>query len=219
MADTRRPSLEIVDEVLNYYSNRENETGASTEVDPGPQARLFDEVREAAVDPRSITVPSKQSRTTSAASNDLEQLLLTLKVCLLFHFDRCCTDRLFNDKNKWTLDGNDVVLTFRLCETCTEGNALMAETYRKCFERIGPIVTNGKKSRKATGLWRLFRLKYTLAIHPCFECTANIRKRLAVKVSTDANGESLISLRMCKQCVEGHLEMTQLYNDHFTGNE
>lgn len=175
-------------------------------------------VAEEAAPPTDTLIPCKQSKVTSEVALEASKAIYfftMLRRCMLYYFARCCTDRLFKDPNKWTLDGDDVVLTLRFCEDCSKGNLAIASAYLKYFisREAEAGKTLPKKNEKLSGLWRLFRLKYTLAIHPCQKCADRIRESCIV--FKDENGDTVVRYRMCKRCARGHMEMTQLYNDNF----
>lgn len=175
-------------------------------------------VAKEAVPPTDISVPFMQSKVNddvSLEANKAIHFFTMLRRCMLYYFARSCTDRLFRDSNKWTLDGNDVVLTLRFCECCAKGNLAIASAYLKYFvlQEAETSKELPNKNDKLAGLWRLFRLKYTLAIHPCKKCVDRICELCIVH--KDENGGIVVRYRMCKRCAMGHMEMTQLYNDNF----
>lgn len=212
----RQPSLEIVEDdaydllddipVFNFDQSRDS-------YQPVTRKRPNDdEVRDLSQAPSATSIPCKQSKLSMGTNNNL-LLLAQVRNCIMFYLDRCCTDRLFKDNNKWALDGDDVVLTLRICDSCTQGNLDMAMCYHKTVENPSSTTKPYRKSKRLAGLWRLFRLKYTLAIHPCSKC--RLRMRQTLKIWKDDNGDTVIIYRMCKGCAEGHMELTQLYNDNF----
>lgn len=184
-----------------------------------PRKRAADDNTVDAIPPTDIAIPCKQSKVGEGYEERKVLCLLTmLRRCMMYYFARCCTDRLFKDPNKWTLDGDDVVLTLRFCESCTLGNLSIASAYLKYFVSREAVEASKKagassKTEKLSGLWRLFRLKYTLAISPCLKCADRISD--SCTVYKDDNGDTVVRYRMCKRCAKGHAEMTQRYNDNF----
>lgn len=236
--DSTRDSLEIVseffdDDLADGSSN--NQGGMSyfpfdmkSDVAPHPELyqsqnrkRYNDEdVRNSATNPAGTSVPSKQSRVLNKSSTLLQ--MFTQRLCLMFHFRRCCTGRLFNDPGKFKKEGEDVLLRFRMCQSCTKGNLDMAETYQKYFasrlrnsQESDDALARSIKNKKLNGLWRLFRMKYTLTIHPCHKCSMRL-KNDSMRVYMNDDGDAECTLRLCNTCADGNMRLAQQFINKFT---